>query len=137
MSVRLRRVQILVADDHKGTRLQVAALLSHHLDWEVCGLAADGQEAVDLAKKSLPDLAVLDVQMPRLNGIEAAKAILPYCAHAIIVSNHEVNLFAGELKELGVKGFVDKRHLATDLVSAMDAVLRGETSFLRPIIRNF
>jgi DNA-binding NarL/FixJ family response regulator len=133
----LRRVQILIADDHKSTRLRVAALLSHRSDWEVCGLAADGQEAVDLAKKSFPDLAVLDVQMPRLDGIEAAKAILRYCPHAIIVSNHDVNLFAGQLKELGVKGFVDKLHLGTDLVSAVEAVLNGETSFLRPITRNF
>jgi DNA-binding NarL/FixJ family response regulator len=133
----LRRTQILIADDHKTARLRVAALLSHRLDWEVCGLAADGQEAVDLAKKSLPDLAVLDVQMPRLNGIEVAKAILRYCPHAIIVSNHEVNLFAGQLRELGVDGFVDKLHLGTDLVSAVEAVLSGETSFLRPISRNF
>jgi DNA-binding NarL/FixJ family response regulator len=133
----LRRTQILIADDHKTTRLRVAALLSHRLDWEVCGQAADGQEAVDIAKKFLPDLAVLDVQMPRLNGIEAAKAILRYCPHAIIVSAHDVNLFAGQLKELGVKGFVDKLYLGTDLVSAVEAVLNGETSFLRPITRNF
>ena len=133
----LRRTQILIADDHKKTRLQVAALLSHRLDWEVCGLAADGQEAVDLAKKSQPDLAVLDVQMPRLNGIEVATAILGYCPHAIIVSNHDVDLFAGQLKELGVKGFVNKFHLETDLVPAVEAVLSGETSFLRPIVRNF
>jgi CheY-like chemotaxis protein len=92
----LGRTQILIADDHETTRLQLAALLSHRLDWEVCGLAADGQEAVDIAKKFFPDLAVLDVQMPRLNGIEAARAILRYCPHAIIVSGHEVNLFAGQ-----------------------------------------
>jgi DNA-binding NarL/FixJ family response regulator len=133
----LGRTQILIADDHKTTRLRVAALLSHRLDWEVCGLAADGQEAVDIAKKFFPDLAVLDVQMPRLNGIEAAKAILRYCPHAIIVSGHDVNLFAGQLKELGVQGFVDKLHLGTDLVFAVEAVLNGETSFLRPITRNF
>ncbi len=133
----LRRVQILIADDHKTTRLRLAALLSLRSDWEVCGLAADGQEAVDFAKKSFPDLAVLDVQMPRLNGIEAARVILRYCPNAIIVSNHDVNLFAGQLTELGVKGFVDKRHLGTDLVCAVETVLNGETSFLRPITRNF
>ena len=118
-------------------RLRLAALLSHRLDWEVCGLAADGREAVDLARKSLPDLAVLDLQMPGLDGIEAAKTILRYCPYTIIVSNHEVDLFAGQLKEFGIKGFVDKLHLDTDLVCAMEAVLRGETSFLRPIRRNF
>lgn len=132
-----KRIQILIADDHKKTRLLVADLLSHRLDWEVCALAADGQEAVDLARKILPDLAVLDVQMPLLNGIETAKAILQYCPLAIVVSNHEVNLFAGQLKEFGVKGFVNKVHLKTDLVPAVEAVLSGETSFLRPISRNF
>ena len=132
-----RLIQILVADDHKKTRLRLAALLSHRSGWKVCGLAADGQEAVDLAKKSLPDLAVLDVQMRRLNGIEVAKAIFGYCPHSIIVTNHEVNLFAGQLKELGVKGFVNKFHLETDLVPAVEVVLSGETSFLRPISRNF
>lgn len=133
----LRRVQILIADDNKKTRLHLAALLSHRLDWEVCALAADGQEAVDLARETSPDLAVLDVQMPVLNGIETAKAILRYCPLAIIVSNHEVNFFAEQLKEFGVKGFVDKLHVETDLVSAVEAVLNGETSFLRPIIRHF
>jgi DNA-binding NarL/FixJ family response regulator len=69
--------------------------------------------------------------MPRLNGLEAAKEILPHCPNAIIVSDslHDMNLFVKQLKEIGVKGFVAKLWLGLDLLSTVEAVLKGQTCF--------
>jgi DNA-binding NarL/FixJ family response regulator len=124
-------IQILVADDHETARLLIRTLLSHRPHWKVCAEAADGQEAVELAKKSCPDLAILDIQMPRLNGIEAAREILRYCPSTIIVSDslHDASLFAGKLQDIGVKGFVYKPRMSTDLVPTVEAVLNGGTRF--------
>jgi DNA-binding NarL/FixJ family response regulator len=91
--------RILVADDHETARLLIRTLLSKKPEWEVYAEAADGEEAVELAKKSCPDLAILDIQMPRKNGIEAAKEILRQCPTTIILSDslHDVNFFADKL----------------------------------------
>jgi DNA-binding NarL/FixJ family response regulator len=130
----LKPIQILVADDHETARLLIKTLLSRRPDWKVCAEAADGQEAVELAKKSCPDLAILDIQMPRLNGIEAAKEILQYCPSTIIVSDslHDASLFAEKLQDIGVKGFVYKPRMSTDLVPTVEAVLNGGTRFPPP-----
>jgi len=126
-----KRVQILIADDQEPVRQMLAALISQKPEWELCGQAVDGQEAVEFAKTLCPDVAILDVQMPRLNGLEAAKEILRHCPNAIIVSDsvHDMNLFVEQLKKIGVKGFVDKLWLGTDLLSTVEAVLNGETRF--------
>jgi DNA-binding NarL/FixJ family response regulator len=126
-----KAIQILVADDHGTVRLLIRTLLSQRPEWKICAEAADGQEAVEIAKKSCPDLAILDVQMPRLNGIEAAKEILRYCPSTIILSDslHDVSLFAGILQDTGIKGFVYKPRMERDLVPTVEAVLNGETRF--------
>jgi DNA-binding NarL/FixJ family response regulator len=126
-----KQLQILVADDHETARLLIRTLLSRRPEWRICAEAADGQEAVEIAKKSCPDLAILDISMPRLNGIEAAKEILRYCPSTIILSDslHDANLFAGTLEAIGVKGFVYKPRMERDLVPTVEAVLKGETRF--------
>jgi DNA-binding NarL/FixJ family response regulator len=126
-----RRIQILVADDHQTMRRIVAGLISRRPEWELCAEAADGQQAVDLSRILCPDVAILDVQMPRLNGLEAARQILRHCPDAIVVSDsiHNVDLFVDQLKEIGVKGFVDKNRLGNDLLPTIEAVLRGEIRF--------
>jgi DNA-binding NarL/FixJ family response regulator len=123
--------RILVADDHETARLLIRNVLSKRPDWEVYAEAADGQEAVELAKRTCPDLAILDVQMPRMNGIEAAIEILRECPSAIILSDsqHDVNFFADKLQDIGVKGFVFKPRLDEDLIPTVEAVLNGETRF--------
>lgn len=126
-----QRIQILIADDHEHMRRIIAGLISQRREWELCAEAADGQEAVKYAQILCPDVAILDVQMPNLNGLDAARLILRHCPNAIIVSDsiHDVALFVEELKQIGVKGFVDKNRLGTDLIPTVDAVLKGETRF--------
>ena len=72
----MRNFRILVADDHEVVRQGVCALLAEHDSWELCGMAVDGQDAVQQAKDLNPDLVILDLYMPHLNGIEAARQIL-------------------------------------------------------------
>jgi two-component system, NarL family, response regulator NreC len=124
-------IQILVADDHEAIRVLIRTLLSRKPEWKICAEAVDGQEAVEIAKKSCPDLAILDIQMPRLNGIEAAKEIIQDCPSTIILSDsfHDVSLFAERLQETGIKGFVYKPRMDRDLVPTVEAVLRGENCF--------
>jgi DNA-binding NarL/FixJ family response regulator len=126
-----KAIQILVADDHEIVRLLIRTILSQKPEWKICAEAVDGQEAVEIAKKSCPDLAILDVQMPRLNGIEAAKEILRYCPSTIILSDslHDVSLFAGILQDTGIKGFLYKPRMERDLVPTVEAVLKGESRF--------
>ena len=126
-----KRIQILIADDQEPIRRILASLISQRPEWELCAVGADGQEAVEFAKILCPDVAILDIQMPRLNGLDAAKEILRHCPNAIIVSDsvHDMNLFVGNLRKIGVKGFVDKLWLGTELLSTVDAVLNGDTHF--------
>jgi two-component system response regulator NreC len=127
----MKVTRILVADDHETSRLLIRTLLSKKPEWKVYAEAADGEEAVELAKKSCPDLAILDIQMPRKNGIEAAKEILRECPSTIILSDslHDVNFFAETLQEVGVKGFVFKPRMDRDLIPTVEAVLKGQTCF--------
>jgi DNA-binding NarL/FixJ family response regulator len=109
----------------------IAKLLSTKPDWLACAEAADGKEAVEIAKKSCPDLTALDIEMPRMNGIEAAKEILRIWPTTIILSrsSHGVSPFLAELKDTDVKGFVFKSRIGIDLVPTVQAVLNGESRF--------
>jgi chemotaxis response regulator CheB len=82
-----KRTQILIADDHELMRRILASLISQRPEWELCAEAVDGQQAVEFAEIYCPDVAILDVQMPRLNGLEAARLILEHCPNAIVVSD--------------------------------------------------
>jgi DNA-binding NarL/FixJ family response regulator len=112
-------------------RTAIRLLLAERPDWEICGEAADGMEAVEKARRECPDLAILDIEMPRKNGIQAAREILAYCPQTIVVSNsiHDVRVLMGHLKEAGVRGFVSKDRLANDLIPTIEAVLNGDTAF--------
>jgi len=131
MSIMANPTRILVADDHAPVRGLIAKLLSTKPDWPVCAEAAYGKEAVEMAKKSCPDLALLDIEMPRMNGIEAAKEILRICPATIILSDssHDVSLFLAELKDIGVKGFGFKSRIGIDVIPTVQAVLNGESRF--------
>ena len=98
---------------------------------EIIAEAADGEEAVEKAKIECPDVAILDIAMPRMNGIEAAREILRFSPTTLVLTDslYDVRILTIELKELGVKGFISKTRMATDLIPAIETVLGGGTCF--------
>jgi DNA-binding NarL/FixJ family response regulator len=127
------RLRILIADDHDLVRRGLRAVLESQSGWKVCAEASDGQQAVEEARKHKPDVAVLDISMPELNGIEAARRIrkeLPR-TQVIIVTVHEEDELARELLQLGVLGYLLKSDADKDLVPAVQAVSQGKP-FLTP-----
>ncbi|MGB8322848.1 MAG: response regulator transcription factor [Candidatus Acidiferrum sp.] len=124
-------MRILIADDHEVVRKGVCSLLESRADLKVCGEATNGQEAVDLARQLDPDLVVLDVTMPMLDGFSAArkiKQLLP-AMPILMLSMHAGPAMVRAAKAAGAQGFVTKTDVAGTLLQAVDVVLRGETFF--------
>ncbi|HLN15026.1 MAG TPA: response regulator transcription factor [bacterium] len=130
-----RKITVLLADDHAIVRQGVKMILSAEPDIEVVGEAEDGIAAVEMARRLAPDIAVLDISMPRLDGIEATKRIreaLPG-THVLALTMHTEDTYVFQLFRAGASGYVLKRAAATDLVEAIRAARRGET-FLYPAV---
>src|SRR6202050_3485609 len=123
--------RILLADDHTSGLAALRLMIASRADWEIAAQASDGAEAVEKAVELSPDVAVLDIQMPRMNGIQAAKQILKCCpgTKVLAVSLHDQGALLAELKRVGVLGFVPKDRMASDLLPALDTVLQGGTWF--------
>lgn len=123
--------RILVADDHGTARRALRTLIMQRRDWQLCAEAVDGLEAVEKAKSTSPDVAVLDLAMGGLNGVEAAAAIRASCPTTIVltVSMYDAEPLFGRLQTLGIRGFVSKNNLAAELLPAIDAVLTGGSWF--------
>jgi DNA-binding NarL/FixJ family response regulator len=121
--------KILLADDKELARAAIKLLLSDRTDLEIIAEAADGEEAVEKARIERPDIAILDIAMPRMNGIQAAREILRFSPTTLVLTNslYDVRILIVELKELGVKGFISKARMATDLIPAIEIVLCGGT----------
>ncbi len=123
-----RRVRVLIADDQPLIRRVVRSTLQVHPEIEVCGEAKDGAEAIEEAKKLKPDVVVLNVTMPVLNGFEAAreiKIILPETA-IVILSSHADREFVEEAKKIGIRAHVAKTKAGEALVKAVEAAVIGE-----------
>jgi DNA-binding NarL/FixJ family response regulator len=117
-------VRILIADDHPVVRRGLKSLLGEHSGWVVVAEAADGKEAVDLANQLAPDVAVLDVTMPRMHGLEACRQIrqrLPDC-EVLMVTQHDSPQMVREALQCGAKGYVVKSNAPRDLLAAVEAV---------------
>jgi DNA-binding NarL/FixJ family response regulator len=126
-------LRMLIADDHDLIRRGVKAILESHDGWEVCAEASTGREAVAKARKFKPDIAILDVGMPDLNGLEAAKAIrnaLP-ATEILMVSVHQTDRLIQEIVDSGVRGYVLKSDSERDLVLAVEN-LANHKSFFAP-----
>ena len=125
------RARVLIADDHTLVRRGMRAILEMHPDWEVCGEASSGPEAVGKAKELLPDVIIMDISMPGPSGLDATREIrevLPQTA-VLIVSMHdsrELNLAA---REAGARGYLSKSETDGRLIEALSAVCRGEPYF--------
>lgn len=123
--------RILIADDHEIVRRGIRALIEGHPGWEVCGEAVDGRDAVEKARELRPDLALVDVSMPNLNGLDAARQILDIVpqTRVLILTMHESEQIVREVLEVGARGFLLKSDAARDLVSAIQALQRRTTFF--------
>jgi len=126
-------IKILLADDHAIIRQGLRSLLEKQPDMEVMGESEDGREAIELVHKLQPDVVVLDVTMPNLNGIEAARQIHSEFPEVKIIalSMHSNRRFVGDMLKAGASGYILKEGLFDELVRAIHAVAAGDI-FLSP-----
>src|SRR5476651_2355714 len=127
--------RILVADDHPVFRFGVSALLSAHEGWQICGEAADGREAVEKCRQLKPDLLILDICMPRLNGMDAARQILKEDAtqRILVVTDVNSEQIIRDCLVAGVLGWIFKSDAGADLINAVAALERHTPSFSRRV----
>jgi DNA-binding NarL/FixJ family response regulator len=127
----VKPVRILVADDHDVVRQGLRALLETQKSWQVCAEAATGREAVERARREKPDVVVLDLTMPELNGLEAARQILQALPHTeiVILTMHESEEMARQVLAVGVHGYVLKSDAARELVAAVEALAEHKPYF--------
>ena len=124
-------LRILIADDHEVARRGIRSLLESRPGWEVCAEAKDGRDAVELATKTKPDLVLLDIGMPNLNGLEAARQILATNPNVaiLILTMHDSDHVIREVLRAGARGFLLKSDAGRDLVAAVDALQSQRTFF--------
>jgi two-component system nitrate/nitrite response regulator NarL len=124
-------LRILIADDAPQVRKSLKSLLESHKGWTICGEAANGEDAVKKALALVPDVILLDVSMPILNGLEAAAQIKQSMPSAIIyiVTQHHSLEMARVAAEAGARGFIAKIRVAADLIPAIESA----TAHLTPI----
>jgi len=125
------KLRILIADDHEVVRRGLAALLQTHEGWEVCGEAKDGREAVEMAGRLKPDVVILDIGMPVLNGLAATRQLAQQNPHQkmIVLTITDSDQVIREALDAGARGFVLKSDAARDLVSAVEAVQHDRMFF--------
>jgi DNA-binding NarL/FixJ family response regulator len=123
--------RILVADDHEVVRRGLCALLRNQPEWEVCGEAGDGREAVEKVLTLKPEVVIVDIGMPNLNGLEATRQILKANPQVkvLVLTLHDSDQVVQEVLNAGARGFLLKTDAARDLVAAVEAVRRGKTYF--------
>jgi DNA-binding NarL/FixJ family response regulator len=125
------KLRILVADDHEVVRRGLCALLQSRPDWEVCGEASDGREAVEKTLDLKPEIVILDIGMPNLSGLEATRQIVRASPQikVLILTLHDSDQIVTEVLGAGARGFLLKSDAARDLVAAVEALRRGKTYF--------
>ncbi len=120
----MTKVRILVADDHEVVRQGLRALLATQQGWEVCAEAVTGREAVKKAEQLKPDVVVMDISMPELNGLEATRQIVKVVpqTEVVILTMHDSEELVREVLDAGARGYLLKSDAGRELVAAVDMV---------------
>lgn len=124
-------LKILLADDHEMVRRGLRSVLEAHAGWEVCGEARDGREAVDMATAMQPDIVILDITMPELNGLDAAKQIKEASpkSEILIMTMHSSERFVREVLAAGARGYLVKSDAGRVLEEAVDTLRQHRPFF--------
>ncbi|MGD0542856.1 MAG: response regulator transcription factor [Candidatus Acidiferrales bacterium] len=127
----MKTLRILIADDHDLMRRGVKALLQSHAGWEIVGEAHTGREAVSKAEELKPDVVILDISMPDLNGVDAAKRIRKASpdTEVLILSVHYSDQLIRDILEAGVRGYIVKSDSDRDLVIAVETLANHKPFF--------
>ena len=127
----MSNLRILIADDHDLVRKGLRMLIEEHPGWTVCAEARSGREAVAQAAQSNPDIVVIDVSMPDLNGLEATRLIRKSCprSEVLVITHHDSDEIAAEVLNAGARGYVLKSDSDKDLVNAVEALSRHKPFF--------
>jgi DNA-binding NarL/FixJ family response regulator len=126
----MAQLRILIADDHAGIRRSLRSLVLSHIEWDVCGEAADGVQAVERTKELNPDVVLMDVSMPRMNGIEAASRIhseFPK-TEILIVTQYDTPEMTRLAEKAGAQGYIPKSDIWSSLVPAIESANRKRTN---------
>jgi DNA-binding NarL/FixJ family response regulator len=119
------RIRILIADDHELMRHGLRSLLAARPDWEVCGEAIDGREAIEKTKLLRPDILLLDITMPNISGLDVARAVsrdIP-ATQVLILSQHAESDMRAHALEAGARGYVSKSEAGRQLLTAIDGLV--------------
>jgi DNA-binding NarL/FixJ family response regulator len=127
----MSNLRILIADDHDVVRKGLRMLIEEHPGWTVCAEASSGREAVEQAAHTTPDIAVIDISMPDLNGLEATRLIRKSCpkSEVLVITHHDSDEMAAEVLKVGARGYVLKSDSDKDLVQAVEALSRHKPFF--------
>jgi DNA-binding NarL/FixJ family response regulator len=129
--VNVGNLRLLVADDHDIVRKGLRSIIEEQPGWELAGEASDGRQAVEEAKKLRPDVAVIDIGMPTLNGLEATRQMLKNDSRTkvLILTMHDADPVIRDVLDAGARGYVLKSDAGRDLVTAVEAIRRNKTFF--------
>ena len=124
-------IRILIVDDHDVVREGVRSILKKRADWEICGEAANGQEAMAQTESLKPDVIILDITMPKMSGLDVARKITQSApsSRVLMFTMHDSGTVEQAVKGSGAHGLVLKLHAARDLVKAVDVLAAGGTFF--------
>ena len=123
----MSQAKILLVDDDARVRRVISSMLSHHTGWEICGEAADGQESIDQARATRPDLVLMDVSMPGMNGLDATRILrreIPQ-TDVILVSQNDPKIISRQATEVGARAFCSKSDLSRNLLPIIERTLEA------------
>ena len=130
--IKFGHMRILIAEDHEVTRSGIRSILAQRPIWEFCGEALNGLEAVRLAKELQPDIIIMDIGMPMMNGLEATQQVIRnnLGSKVLILTMHEAENLVETARRMGARGYVVKLQAGGNLIKALEHVHGGGTFFV-------